>query len=103
MYAIFRTGGKQYKASPGDVIRVERVAGDPGSTVEFNHVFAVRKEKLSVGAPLVENAKVTGKILANARAPKVRVLKYQRKKQYRRTLGHRQPFSQVLIQDIVTA
>ena len=103
MYAIFRTGGKQYKASPGDVIRVERVAGDPGSAVEFNHVFAVRKEKLTVGAPLVENAKVTGKILANARAPKVRVLKYKRKKQYRRTLGHRQPFSQVLIQDIVTA
>ena len=51
MYAIFRTGGKQYKASPGDVIRVERVAGDPGSTVEFNHVFAVRTEKLTVGAP----------------------------------------------------
>ena len=87
MYAIFRTGGKQYKASPGDVIRVERVAGDPGSTVEFNHVFAVRKEKLTVGAPLVENAKVTGKILTNDRAAKVRVLKYKRKKQYRRTIG----------------
>ena len=98
MYAIFRTGGKQYKASPGDVIRVERVAGDPGSTVEFNHVFAVRKEKLTVGAPLVENAKVTGKILTNDRAAKVRVLKYKRKKQYRRTLGHRQHFSQILIQ-----
>jgi large subunit ribosomal protein L21 len=103
MYAIFRTGGKQYKVSPGDVIRVERVAGDPGSTVEFHHVFAVRKEKLTVGAPVIANAKVTGKILANARAAKVRVLKYKRKKQYRRTLGHRQPFSQVLIQDIVTA
>ena len=74
MYAIFRTGGKQYKASPGDVIRVERVAGDPGSTVEFNHVFAVRTEKLTVGAPLVENAKVTGRILTNDRTAKVRVL-----------------------------
>jgi len=103
MYAIFRTGGKQYKASPGDVIRVERVAGDPGSTIEFNHVFAVRKEKLTLGAPLVENAKVTGKILANARTAKVRVLKYKRKKQYRRTLGHRQHFSEILIQDIITA
>ncbi len=103
MYAIFRTGGKQYKASPGDVIRVERVPGDPGSTIEFNHVFAVRKDKLTVGAPLVENAKVTGKLLANDRASKVRVLKYKRKKQYRRTLGHRQSYSQVLIQDIVTA
>lgn len=103
MYAIFRTGGKQYKASPGDVIRVEKIDGDAGSTVEFNHVFAVRNDKLTLGTPLVENAKVTGKILANDRAPKVRVLKYKRKKQYRRTIGHRQHFSQVLIQDIVTA
>jgi len=103
MYAIFRTGGKQYKASPGDIIRVERVAGGPGSTVEFNHVFAVRSDKLIVGAPLVINAKVTGKILTNDRTAKVRVLKYKRKKQYRRTIGHRQHFSQVLIQDIVTA
>ena len=103
MYAIFRTGGKQYKVSPGDIIRVERVAGAPGSTVEFNHVFAVRKEKLTVGSPLVENAKVKATILDNDRDTKVRVLKYKRKKQYRRTLGHRQPFSQVLIQDIVTA
>jgi len=102
MYAIFRTGGKQYKVSPGDVIRVERLPGEPGSQVEFNHVFAVRKETLSVGTPLVENAKVTGTILRNARSPKVRVLKYKRKKQYRRTLGHRQPYSEVEIKDIVT-
>jgi large subunit ribosomal protein L21 len=103
MYAIFRTGGKQYKASPGDVIRVERLPGEPGSIVEFNHVFAVRKENLTVGSPLVANARVTATILRNARAPKVRVLKYKRKKQYRRTTGHRQPFSEVLIKDIVTA
>jgi len=102
MYAIFRTGGKQYKASPGDIIRVERVTGELGSTIEFNHVFAVRKEKLTVGSPLVENAKVTGTLLAHDRTAKVRVLKYKRKKQYRRTLGHRQHFSQILIQDIVT-
>jgi len=63
----------------------------------------VRTEKLTVGAPLVENAKVTGRILTNDRTAKVRVLKYKRKKQYRRTIGHRQHFSQVLIQDIVTA
>jgi large subunit ribosomal protein L21 len=103
MYAIFRTGGKQYKVSPGDVIRVERVAGEPGSLVEFNRVFAVRKENLTVGLPLVENVKVTGTILRNARAPRIRVLKYKRKKQYRRTLGHRQAFSEVLINDIMMA
>ena len=102
MYAILRTGGKQYKVSPGDVIRIEQVDGESGSTIEFNHVFAVRKENLTVGTPLVENAKVKGTILRSARAPKVRVLKYKRKKQYRRTLGHRQGFSEVLINDIVT-
>ena len=80
MYAIFRTGGKQFKASPGDVILVERLPGEPGSTVEFNHVFAVRKGSLTLGAPLVANAKVTGTIVRNARAPRVRVLKYKRKK-----------------------
>ena len=103
MYAIFRTGGRQFKVSPGDVIRVERLPGEPGSQVEFNHVFAVRKEALSVGTPLVENVKVTGVILRNARAPKIRVLKYKRKKQYRRTGGHRQPYSEIQIKDIVTA
>ena len=102
MYAILRTGGKQYKVSPRDVIRVDRIDGEPGSTVEFNHVFAVRRENFVVGSPLVENAKVQGTILRNARAPKVRVLKYKRKKQYRRTIGHRQGFSEVLVKEIVT-
>jgi large subunit ribosomal protein L21 len=103
MYAIFRTGGKEYKVSPGDVVRIERLPGEPGAGVEFNHVFAVRKQKLTVGTPLVESAKVKGVILRNDRAPKVRVLKYKRKKQYRRTIGHRQAFTEVLIKDIITA
>lgn len=102
MYAIFRTGGKQYKVSPGDVIRIERLRGEPGATVEFNHVFAVRKQSLITGQPLIENAKVKGTILRNGRAPKVRVLKYKRKKQYRRALGHRQAFSEVQINQILT-
>ncbi len=101
MYAIFQTGGKQYKVSPGDVIQVERLPGEAGAGVEFNRVFAIRGEKLELGLPLIEHAKVTGTILRNARAPKVRVLKYKRKKQYRRTAGRRQPFSEVLIKDIV--
>ena len=103
MYAIIQTGGKEYKVSPGDIIRVEKLPGAAGSRVEFNRVFAIRKESLSAGSPLVAEAKVTGTILRNARARKVRVLKYKRKKQYRRTLGHRQAFSEVLIHDIVTA
>lgn len=103
MYAVFRTGGKEYKASPGDVVRVEKLDGEAGAGVEFNHVLVVRKQSLTVGTPLVENAKVTGVIVRLARAPKIRVLKYKRKKQYRRTIGHRQSFSEVLIKEIVTA
>lgn len=102
MYAIFRTGGKQYKASPGEVLRVEKLPGEEGSIVEFNHVFAVRKKSLTVGSPLVANARVVATIMRNARAPKVRVLKYKRKKQYRRTAGHRQAFSEIRIKEIVT-
>jgi large subunit ribosomal protein L21 len=101
MYAVFRTGGKEYKASPGEVVRVEKLRGAPGSVVEFNHVFAVRRQSLTAGTPLVENAKVKGTILRHDRAAKVRVLKYKRKKQYRRTSGHRQDYSEVLINEIV--
>ncbi len=101
MYAIFATGGKQYKVTPGDVVRVEKLRGEPGSAVEFNHVFAVRKQSLMVGNPVVEGARVKGTILSNLRAAKVRVLKYKRKKQYRRTIGHRQTLSRVLINEIV--
>jgi large subunit ribosomal protein L21 len=103
MYAIFQTGGKQYKVSPGDIVRVERLPASPGSTIEFNHVFAVRKDNLVAGSPLVENAKVKATILDNDRARRIRVLKYKRKKQYRRTTGHRQPYSEVLIKEIITA
>ena len=103
MYAIFKTGGKQYRVSPGDVIRVESLPGAEGSVVEFNHVFAVRNKSLQVGNPMIENAKVTGVILRNAKAKKVLVVKYKRKKQYRRTRGHRQQFSEVLIQGVAGA
>ncbi|MGH9452579.1 MAG: 50S ribosomal protein L21 [Terriglobia bacterium] len=101
MYAIFRTGGKQFKASPGDVIRVEKLPGEPGATVEFNHVLVVRRQEVKVGVPLLDDAKVVGTIVRNDRAPKIRVLKYKRKKQYRRTIGHRQSFSEVRISEIV--
>jgi large subunit ribosomal protein L21 len=103
MYAVFRTGGKEYRVSPGDVVRVEKVTGEAGAGVEFNHVLAVRKQSLTLGTPLVENARVTGVIVRNARAKKVSILKYKRKKQYRKLTGHRQSFSEVLIKDIVTA
>lgn len=101
MYAIFRTGGKEYKVSPGDVVRVEKLPAEPGAGVEFNHVFAVRTRTLTVGNPLVDGAKVTGTVVGNARARKVRVFKFKASKQYRRTRGHRQDYSEVRINDIV--
>jgi large subunit ribosomal protein L21 len=101
MYAIFRTGGKQYRVSPGDVIRLERLAGEPGAQVEFNHVFAVRTNELKLGSPFVANAKVIATILRNGRGRKIRVLKYKPSKQYRRTKGHRQAFSEVRINEII--
>lgn len=100
MYAIFRTGGKQYRVSPGDVVRVEELPGGEGSIVEFNHVFAVRGKTLRLGNPLVEGARVSGVIVRNAKSKKVLVVKYKRKKQYRRTRGHRQRYSEVLIKSI---
>ena len=103
MYAIFKTGGKEYKVSPGTVVRVERLTAEAGDGVEFNHVLAVRKETLTLGAPLVANAKVTGKVIRQARAAKVRVFKFKASKQYRKTRGHRQDYSEVLINDIVVA
>ena len=103
MYAIFRTGGKEYKVSPGKVVRVEQLPAEAGAGVEFNHVLAVRNDKLTLGSPLVANAKVTGTVLRNARSPKIRVFKFKASKQYRRTRGHRQGYSEVLINDIVTA
>ncbi len=103
MYAIFRTGGKEYKVSPGDRLRVEKLAGEPGATVEFNQVLAVRRQTLTLGNPLIQDAKVQATIVRQGRSKKIRVLKYKASKQYRRTLGHRQAFSEIQIKEIVTS
>jgi large subunit ribosomal protein L21 len=103
MYAIFRTGGKEYKVSPGDRLRVEKLAGEPGATVEFNQVLAVRRQTLTLGNPLLQDAKVQATIVRQGRSKKIRVLKYKASKQYRRTLGHRQAFSEIQIKEIVTS
>jgi len=98
-----RCGDKQYKVAPGDVVRVEKLVGEPGAAVEFNHVLATRGKEVRIGSPLVDDAKVTGTILRHGRGEKIRIFKYKKTKQYRRTAGHRQDFSEVLIKDIVAA
>ena len=101
MYAIIETGGKQYRVAPGDVIRVEKLPGEVHSTIEFPRVLAVAKDSGEVLAgPAASAAKVTGTITGLGRAPKVTVFKFKRKKQYKRTIGHRQGYTEVRISDI---
>ena len=95
MHAIIETGGKQYRVAPGDVIRVEKLAGEIGSEVELP-VKAAFKE----GGDLV-SGKVTGTIVGADRAAKILVFKFKRKKQYKKTIGHRQSYTDVKIGDVL--
>lgn len=102
MYAVIETGGKQYRVSPGDVIHVETLPGESGATVEFDRVLAVAPDGGSLLAgSAAAGARVHGSIEKQTRAEKVIVFKFKRKKQYRRTQGHRQNHTAVKITDIV--
>jgi large subunit ribosomal protein L21 len=95
------SGGKQYCVSEGDVVRVEKLPTEADAPVEFKDVLLVKTdEKTVIGSPLVEGASVAGVLKAQEKADKVIVFKYKKKKQYRRTRGHRQPYSEVLIEKI---
>ncbi|MBO6936217.1 MAG: 50S ribosomal protein L21 [Deltaproteobacteria bacterium] len=96
-YAIIKTGGKQYRVSEGDTIRVEKIQGEVGSSVELGEVLMVGGESVSVGTPLVSGAKVTAEIVAQDRAKKIIVFKMKRRKNYRRKQGHRQPYTELRI------
>ncbi|HMF76885.1 MAG TPA: 50S ribosomal protein L21 [Bryobacteraceae bacterium] len=102
MYAVIETGGKQYRVSPGQTIEVDTIAGDVGSTVEFDRVLAFSNEanELVLGDGL-KLARVRGTIAAHGRAQKIIVFKFKRKKQYKRTQGHRQNFTRVAVQEIL--
>jgi large subunit ribosomal protein L21 len=101
MYAIIRTGGKQYQVAQGDQLRVEKLAGNVGETVELNEVLLVGAgEKLNIGKPVVEGAKVTATILAQGKAKKVMVFKKKRRKGYQVKNGHRQQYTALRIEGI---
>ena len=101
MYAVFETGGKQYKVSEGDVIFVEKLGAEDDASVSFDKVLAVGAEgDLKIGAPYVSGASVSAKVLKNGKAKKVLVFKYKPKKGYRRRQGHRQPFTKIQIEKI---
>ena len=100
MYAVVKTGGKQYRVQEGDVLFVEKLDAEVESTVELTEVLAVGGETLKVGTLVVEGAKVVAKVLAQGKAKKVTVFKYKRKKDYRRKNGHRQPYTKLVIEKI---
>ena len=101
MYAIIKTGGKQYRVKPGDVVRVERLDGAVGSSVTLGDVLLVAGEgEPRVGSPLVAGVSVLGTVVEQDRDAKVRVFKYKKRKHYRRTRGHRQSFTAVRIDSV---
>ena len=101
MYAVIKSGGKQYRVAPGDTIRVERVSGEVGEQVKFGTVLAVHTDdkKVLVGDD-ASKASVTGKIVSQGRSPKVTVLKYKKTNQYKIQRGHRQNYTAVEVSDI---
>jgi large subunit ribosomal protein L21 len=101
VYAVIMSGGKQYRVAEGEVVRVEKLEAESEAPVEFKEVLLVKtEEKTYIGEPLVEGASVTGVLKSQGKSDKVLVFKYKKKKQYRRTRGHRQPYSAVLIEKI---
>ena len=101
MYAVIETGGKQYRVTPGESIEIETLDGDVGAEVEFGRVLAVVDGDSVRSGAEAENARVKGTIVAHGRGDKTIVFKFKRKKQYKRTIGHRQNFTRVTVSEIV--
>lgn len=102
MYAVIKTGGKQYRVSEGDVLFIEKLEVEAGDQVVFEEVLLVSDEKgTKVGQPLVEGAKVEATCEKNGKSPKVIIFKYKAKKDYRKKQGHRQPYTKVVINKIL--
>jgi large subunit ribosomal protein L21 len=101
MYAVVNSGGKQYKVQQGQILRVEKISGDVGNPVTFDRVLMFSDgENISIGQPALEDVAVEGHIVEQGKAKKIIVFKYKRRKRYRRTRGHRQVFTAVLIDSI---
>jgi large subunit ribosomal protein L21 len=98
MHAVIKTGGKQYRVSPGDKLNVETLLSDAGSDFHFNEVLMISDgNDISVGAPMLEGASVIAKVIEHGRGEKIRIVKFKRRKHYRRQMGHRQNYTRVEI------
>ena len=104
MYAVVQTGGKQYRVSEGDVISVEKLNVEEGSTISLNDVLVIGSEDgIQVGKPFIEGAAVEAKVLENGKGKKVVIFKYKAKKDYRKKQGHRQPYTKLEIKSIAAS
>jgi large subunit ribosomal protein L21 len=102
MFAVFKTGGKQYRVAAEDVLKVDKVKGEPGEIVEFGEVLVVGGDNVTLGIPTVAGATVAAEVLEQARGPKIIAFKKRRRKNSRRKIGHRQEFTLVRITEILT-
>ena len=101
MYAVIATGGKQYKVTKGETLRVEKLDGEEGETVKLDRVLMVADgDKISVGTPVLDKASVTAKITAQGRGDKVEIIKFRRRKHSRSQAGHRQSYTEIEVTDI---
>ncbi|MBT8116237.1 MAG: 50S ribosomal protein L21 [Gammaproteobacteria bacterium] len=101
MYAVIRTGGKQYRVSQGDTLQVETINADAGDSIEFDQVLMVGEgEQVRIGTPLVEGSKVTATVRSHGRGDKVEIIKFRRRKHHMKRMGHRQNYTEVEITGI---
>ena len=102
MYAVIKTGGKQYRVASGDTLKIETLVADVGSTVSFDEVLLVGQgDSVKVGAPILSGGSVKAEVVAHGRGDKIRIVKHRRRKHYHKEQGHRQNFTQVKITEIV--
>ena len=98
MFAVFESGGKQHRVAQGEVVRLERLGGEPGDRVVFDRVLMIADgDDVAVGNPLIEGGQVAGEVVEQGRARKITVIKFKRRKNYMRKKGHRQPYTDVRI------
>jgi large subunit ribosomal protein L21 len=102
MFAVIRTGGKQYRVAPNDIIKIEKIAGEPGDIIELGEVLLLGGDSPKTGSPTISGALVAAEVLEQTRADKVKVFKKKRRKNYRRTKGHRQALTMLRITEILT-
>jgi large subunit ribosomal protein L21 len=102
LFAVFKTGGKQYRVAAEDVLKIEKVKGEPGEIVEFGEVLVIGGDSVTLGAPMVAGATIAAEVLDQARGPKIIAFKKRRRQNSRRKIGHRQEFTLIRITEILT-